>query len=122
MSLVLLRTSYGKIAGRTRPGDNRLFRQAHQISRELDLEQGSRTRLAGDADVATVCVHDLARDVEAKAEAAIVTVRHGALEASEDPFQIGLRYSDSAVLHRQHGKLAGSADPHVDRLSSAVFD
>src|SRR5262245_30242253 len=56
--------------------------------RQLDFEPRSGTGLAGGVDATAVGLHDLAGDEEAEPETSVMRARDGALESTEDSFQV----------------------------------
>src|SRR5690606_26394520 len=91
-------------------------------ARELDGEGRASARLALDPDRATVRLRDLAADVEAEAEPAVVMAGDGALEAIEDLRLPGRVDAEPVISNREPGGPGLFAEEDLDRPARAEFD
>jgi hypothetical protein len=69
-----------------------------------------------------VILDDFAADVEAKAEATVLSFRHGALEAAEDPVALVYGDADAVVVDRKPCRAALGADGDLDRFAGPKLD
>src|SRR5690606_30795342 len=99
----------------------RLGRRARRARspRQLDLELGAAARTAVDADRAAVGGRDLARHVEAEADAGVAGRLDAALERREQPGEQVLVDADAVVAHGQHDGVGARFDPDRDRPPGA---
>src|SRR6478752_2858703 len=89
-------------------------------ARDGDDERGPLAALALDVDGAVVRDDDLARDVQAEPEPAVVE-RDGALEALEDAPLIGGVDADAVIADGQERGVVVAADRDLDGLAGAVL-
>src|SRR5262249_42267047 len=87
-----------------------------------DPERRALTRRALEPDATPRRVDDLADDPQAEAEAAVVPIGHGALEATEDAAVRVGRDADAVVAQRKPRARVDLAELDVDGLATAVLD